>query len=70
MGMDPFRHEEKGRLGQIDRKKTEEENKKQKKQKTRATFHGTDRKGLGEPGQGRRMMKNDFQKWQNRVPPK
>jgi len=31
--MDPFRHKEKGRLGQIDRKKTEEENKKQKNKK-------------------------------------
>ena len=27
-------------------------------------------KDLGEPGQGRRMVTNDFQKWQNRIPPK
>ena len=29
-GADPFRHKDKGRLGQLERKKIEEENKKQK----------------------------------------
>ena len=28
------------------------------------------KKSLGEPGQGRRMITNDFQKWQNRIPPR
>ena len=42
------------------------EKKKKEKQETkakrvRATSHGIDRKGLGEPRQGKRMITNDFQ---------
>ena len=65
---DPQSTNEKEKKTGTDRLK---EDRKRKEQGTQATFHGTDSKrASGNQDREERMATNDFQKWQNRIPPK